>query len=123
MNGSATDLLDRAKVTAAGAGVSAAAGVMIYVLAQAWVDSTQQDVRIAIEQAGSHGKSLDRVHTALIELIERIGKLEARLAAVEQFAAAGNRYTLERGVRLEERVSDLEAYHRQKLPVPEATTR
>lgn len=84
-----------------GSGTGAAA--LVYVLANAWVASVQEDARIAIEQAHTQGLSIDSIRNELASVSRELSELRA-------FRRAGPRFTLDQGEALERRVERLEAY-------------
>lgn len=89
--------------------------VVLYILAEAWVSSVEErvkaaheDARIAIRQASDHGLSLDSMQRKISAGIDRKAEIETRIARLESANEQGPRFTLNQGLRLEDRVSELD---------------
>ena len=78
------------------------AGALVFVLAEAFVDSVKRDASIAIEQASQHGINMDSMRNEMAEM-------QATIAEFEAFTRQGGRYTKEEALQLEARVQRLES--------------
>ena len=90
-------------------GSAGAAGILIYVLAEAWVSGIEERqtrnadaAAIAIKQASAHGLNLD-------QLERKMDQIERAYKRFEFFAAEGGRFTAQEGRALMRRVERLES--------------